>query len=256
MLRSILLATSLHALVILSSLCMPRRVDASPQQLHSRELLLGQWNATLRTSAHHVAHSPLLSPFVSARKNTPSSDKRQRIPFVLFWKPQFHRTRTIPCLLTFFPNRTFALLGKNDNGDVDATAPSIHGSWRLLTNPYCVTDRFYDQVVLRCSAPSSTQNGSTPAATYHGHCRLTGHFSPMSRRRPTGNFASARLSHCILVQQQQQQQHERTDDGRYGGKPSKRSSIEAQLSASRSIPSPSLVDEECYDATDMELFGY
>jgi hypothetical protein len=51
-------------------------------------------------------------------------------------------SRKLSYLLSLLPNGTFSLTDKENNGIV------INGIWELGKNPYCPTDRFYDDLLL------------------------------------------------------------------------------------------------------------
>jgi hypothetical protein len=68
------------------------------------------------------------------------------------------RSQVIPCRLSLYANGTFGMVTdhhhhhhhQHPNSNIQSSSSSllIRGKWTIQTNPYCVTDRFYDDIVL------------------------------------------------------------------------------------------------------------
>jgi hypothetical protein len=57
---------------------------------------------------------------------------------------------SLNCRLSLFRNGTFCMAPMDDDRPTAAATSlsPIHGSWQVLSNPYCATDRYYDNVRL------------------------------------------------------------------------------------------------------------
>ena len=103
-------------------------------------------------------------------------------------------SRNIPCCLSLYANGTFGLTGRSTS-NCDNITPSmrqqnqqplkkslslllIRGKWKLLTNPYCVTDRFYDQIVLE-SFPRVQKELIQCSTTKKGSSTHSNHLTPI-----------------------------------------------------------------------------
>ena len=64
----------------------------------------------------------------------------------------------IDCELTLSQNGTFTLQPSVDGGDDELTLP-LKGHWLVRPNPYCITDRHYDELCL-LSLPKVKQGGN------------------------------------------------------------------------------------------------
>lgn len=216
---------SFSILVLLSCL---RGITARP--IDARELLVGRWNATLspilspgNTDDECVTTSPLSKLILSEKQRAPNNGRRR-----FFWRTATYPATTpskVQCQLLFHPNRTFTLT-------TCGTGATMKGAWYIHRNPYCPTDRFFDEVVL--------QTGDNNHHAVFCRCRLQGHFSNAQHhwRRQHRCFARARLSHGIWKDDHAQQQ------------------LQARFAAQRWIPEEHTIDEEYHDATDLEIFGY
>ena len=152
-----------------SCCCHAKKID-------SHDLLIGDWEASVRLT--------------TAGSRTGPGLRRQQ--------PHAHRqhARNIPCRLSLYANGTFGLTDRRYNDprvpirpqpqpqpqpEQQVHSPSlllIRGKWRLHTNPYCVTDRFYDTVLLE----TSVRRLPIRQVRLKLQCRLSGHFSNGHRR--------------------------------------------------------------------------
>ena len=219
-------------------------------KIDSLELLVGDWNTTIRCSSLRFA-SELFPPRVL------QSD--ERVPQSrIGWE----RPRTFHCNLSLYPNGTFGLYANQNvvdtaaNADDDNSQPlPVRGRWILQPNPYCVTDRFYDQVILHSyprikkKVVDGQEEEILQSLRLDIQCRLTGHFShgrllPVWGRLPF--FARAKLSHGVVVLNQE-------FSGQLTSKARPR--IAATFAATRNIPSNRRGLENSFD-DDKIIFGY
>jgi len=204
------------------------------RSLDSLQLALGEWNVNIKCGDEFF-HSQLFpnTQIMTTRKYAEKSLAGSRLakpgdkPWDLVRKRLLTRVRRHHCRMELFSNGTFALhpledVGSRDNNvwtrereSSDSILP-IHGYWKVRPNPYCVTDRFYDDLLL-VSFPrvekEVIQDGKKNGALtkekqrfrLECYCRLRGHFSDgggilgrwriQTRKRPT-----ARLSRGTIVQ--------------------------------------------------------
>lgn len=203
------------------SCCDAKKID-------SYDLLIGDWDTSVR-----LQHPTKLREIFSTTTvpSTPGSTTQSTAiqPIIGWLNPlkRHRRSRTIPCRLSLYANGTFGLTDRRPEQVPKLQSPEplssntfiIRGKWSLQTNPYCVTDRFYDDILLesfpriqkerqQMVLPHGTthqynNNGattsiSTRATTYQSvttitrpiqkvqlklRCRLSGHFTGGNGRR-------------------------------------------------------------------------
>jgi len=105
------------------------------------------------------------------------------------------RIRSINCILNLQRNGKFTihLDDQHDNTDTKKCSNNyqpLHGEWFLTPNPYCVTDRHYDEITLiseprirRVYLPTTTV---VEKATVELRCKLWGRYSAGAVRRKLG----------------------------------------------------------------------
>ena len=103
--------------------------------------------------------------------------------------------RSINCILNLQRNGKFTIHLDDENDDATENNCSnnyqpLHGEWFLTPNPYCVTDRHYDEITLisepkirRVYLPKSTV---VEKATVEMRCKLWGRYSAGAVRRKLG----------------------------------------------------------------------
>mmetsp|Transcript_1975 Transcript_1975/g.2767 ORF Transcript_1975/g.2767 Transcript_1975/m.2767 type:complete len:186 (+) Transcript_1975:104-661(+) len=93
--------------------------------------------------------------------------------------------RSFDCRLALHQNKTFSLTPK------DTTIMPIHGRWKLGKNPYCPTDRFYDDLLLT-SYPrvQKRQDIELQRVVFQFKCRIYGRYYDEQR---------AKISHGTLL---------------------------------------------------------
>ena len=171
---------------------------ADSRKLDSTELLIGDWDLSVHCDEQWFESElfpPVSSPILELTQTT-RRNKRQK--------------KTYPCRLRVFSNGTFHLSPDNDSTDrknmVDLLP--VRGKWNVHQNPYCVTDRFYDELVLKSFSRAKKEITGTEEmyikkGSVRLQCRMHGHFSAgrLSRRlrNNTGPwYARGRLSRGVL----------------------------------------------------------
>lgn len=231
-------AAMLAVVVIWLLLAAP---EAKSGKIDSQALLVGNWNTTIRCTNSWFTSE--LFPPCTTRDASPRTRKR--------WE----RPRDFQCSLSLYPNGTFGL--QPQDHEWAAHHLPVHGLWSLDPNPYCVTDRFYDEVVLQ-SYPRiqkrvmDGQEEILQTVSLDLQCRLTGHFSHGRRLRAfCGSdsdppFARGKLSHGVFLLSREQSPAEQQAS-------SARRKIAATFAARRDIPSRRDLDKSEEDSAE---FGY
>lgn len=155
--------------------------------LESTELLVGDWDVAIhcKTKHHDIFH-----PLRSTEASLTIAPRNKKL-FPLMASRNFRpRHRELSCRLSMFSNRTFELrpvpsLTNAGLGEDEVLA--VHGKWSVQSNPYCATDRFYDDVHLvsypRVQKQCTGENGEESTSRvlqrieFNMHCRLYGHFT-------------------------------------------------------------------------------
>jgi hypothetical protein len=249
---TLLSATAIIILINCLSLSSARNLD-------SNELSVGVWDVTMRCRRSSFT-SEVFPPRV-AREET-SRQQRQR-PWLPSWGGG-DKSQLFDCQLSLFSNGTFALQPRDEkswtnlagatNGGKDEPVteqshPShpppylaVHGRWKVQSNPYCVTDRSYDEVTLasvpriqtRVTPTNTNTNANaeqySPAdkkvqgqgqGQIHDQqtqqrrlrllmqCRMSGHYTNggLARRLlGSDSYARGRISRGVILSQDEQQQ--------------------------------------------------
>jgi hypothetical protein len=189
-------------------------VNAStPSEHRASQLAIGEWDIVLKCSRD--IYESVLFPHVKARE--PSA----LVPRLKDIAPQVY-----PCRLCIFANSTFCLEPRDTGGWYrqsfqDPHLNSIRGKWKAKPNPYCATDRYFDEIMLsslsRVERQLPKKVGPWPWARknemllkkikFHLSCRLYGQFWDSSRSTGhilDGNekYVRGRMSHGVLVTDQ------------------------------------------------------
>ena len=152
--------------------------------LNSIQLACGDWDVALRVSSRFDMEClfpstyqrplfPVLGKTTPLRETTPNNDAMQSA----FVKQRKWGTTTIHCILSVSSDGTFVLAPKritslpsHGGGEKEEENPTMYlrGCWNVAKNPYCLTDRTYDQLSLtsyarqRIIVPSGrARNGSS-----------------------------------------------------------------------------------------------
>jgi hypothetical protein len=191
-------------LLLLLHCCAVFTSAAAARHLDSRELSVGVWNVTMKCKRSSFTSD--VFPPREAREQQQQQRQRQWLPS---WGGGVETSQSFDCQLNLFSNGTFALqprdekywtrllLAGSDGGSSGSqshttqhpplptptpphTRPylAIHGRWKVHSNPYCVTDRSYDEVSLvskprvqtRSVAPTN-KNTKTAKHTKHKNAK-------------------------------------------------------------------------------------
>eukprot|EP00980_Cylindrotheca_fusiformis_P023606 scaffold10671_cov131-Cylindrotheca_fusiformis.AAC.4 len=150
--------------------------------LSSEQLVVGEWNVTLRGGWHFDPSS------IFPTEKAPSSSRVQQEDKVV--KRRFWGSK-IDCTCSICDDGTFYLTPL-------VPAPSskplaLRGRWKVLSNPYCITDRFYDQVAMHSYPRQLVKEGEIlDEMKFSLTCRLWGRYSREGKRR------RGRLTHGSL----------------------------------------------------------
>jgi hypothetical protein len=153
------------------------------------EQVVGQWNINLHMMQSQTFYDTLVfTPSSFDRLHSSSNLKLESHDIKKRPQRRFPpNTHVLACSLDLHPNGTFSLLPKTDL-DVNP----VHGYWTIQPNPYCVTDRQYDElymvslprVQVRDEDRMSTGRSSTVALPVQAHAILE------LRSRVWGRFSS------------------------------------------------------------------
>eukprot|EP00538_Stauroneis_constricta_P002560 CAMPEP_0119549312 /NCGR_PEP_ID=MMETSP1352-20130426/3053_1 /TAXON_ID=265584 /ORGANISM="Stauroneis constricta, Strain CCMP1120" /LENGTH=279 /DNA_ID=CAMNT_0007594845 /DNA_START=51 /DNA_END=890 /DNA_ORIENTATION=- len=122
--------------------------------------------------------------------------------------PQFRQNnpRTVTCSLNLHRDGSFIIAPKSCQ---QTTAPlmPIRGQWKIQSNTHCITDRFYDQLILN-SYPriekEANKNNILQQIQFEFHCRVWGRYGSSSSTTNNG-----RLSHGTVLWKNDDTKNER-----------------------------------------------
>ncbi|KAI2513967.1 hypothetical protein MHU86_351 [Fragilaria crotonensis] len=126
--------------------------------LTARELALGDWNLMIQTTRRSLDGEPIASSIFPESSMT---------------------TRRLNCRLSLFPNGNFTIVLEGKD------VMPINGRWELGRNPYCPTDRFYDDLILESYPRARKRTGDGQVLQRVGFlfkCRIYGRYSGHERR--------------------------------------------------------------------------
>jgi hypothetical protein len=231
-------------------------LSCSSKKIDSYDLLVGEWDTTVRFPQKVLQQFKWEEVFASTSSV----------------KPLRRATASGSCnfRLSVYQNGTFGMVPLNSLNNSPAEL-CIRGKWMLQTNPYCVTDRFYDNLYLE-SYPRVQKmmyefddgfvNGSDVLTTQKLRlklkCRLCGHFTGRRLRfRDRHYYARGMLTHGIILWENLKSESMDSSPSRLWKivRMFRRPKIEASFSARRYLPYPSdfvSVTNEC----DEVEFGY
>ncbi|CAJ1942834.1 unnamed protein product [Cylindrotheca closterium] len=180
----------MHLIVVLLLFCSRCASSTSAQVLGSHQLAVGEWRVTLRGRFDPT------SIFPKTLSNLPSEIVARRG----LWG-----SRVLDCTFSMSDDGTFCLRPEQSN---DNHLP-VRGRWNVLSNPYCITDRFYDQLTLKSHPRQHIVNadGEEDAVidsitAVNVYARMWGHYS---RNKP----GRGKLSHGSLTVSAEESKHER-----------------------------------------------
>ena len=134
--------------------------------LDAHDLAVGDWDVKVRCGADF--YSTLLFPSSSsiikqsqsppAGKGSTEYDRTKKMlaKRIVQLPPLPFQTKAYSCQLSLFPNGTFTLRpSERDHNHVPSSSSTVtdgrlllRGRWKVEANPYCITDRFYDELHL------------------------------------------------------------------------------------------------------------
>lgn len=182
----------LALLAFLLSSCSFKNADA--HLLSAYELAIQNWDLTLNCGNWKEGPEllfPLRKSAIEAGIEHDDSNSTNK-----FW-----RKKSITCDLSLFTNGTFALKPKDTfraptNTQVPPTSMPLRGKWMLRHNPYCITDRHYDELELACfprvqrkiskSDGSQTEDQIMQEVRIKLKCRVKGRYSSSAIRNFCG----------------------------------------------------------------------
>lgn len=187
--------------------------------LDSYELLIGDWTVTLSAS-RRVIETKIFPPSVPSKLDSKIDIRIQ-----------------CQCHLAIGSDGIFCLSRTDDAGSLPMT-----GRWQVKTNPYCATDRFYDEITLE-SYPRALKDGkgkiiNRGLVTIRG--QLRGHFT--AARSKNSKRSTASIKRGLLVWKG------------YKNEVGKMEFVKATFVASRSIRPG--VEEDLVDADHMQEIQY
>ena len=209
-------AFQLVIIIIILSLLIP----GVPAQgvLDAQDLAVGDWDLKLRCGKR--IYSTLLFPPLTPRNTIDNNehDKTKRMISRMVQLPPlpFVQTKSFPCQLSLYPNGTFVLRPKDniqEKAGAEERLLSLRGRWKVNPNPYCITDRFYDELHLQSYPRTLTESPIPPQARQQQplqqrhrlslqlHCRLCGRYASAGPWRVLRGETdkNARLTRGLLV---------------------------------------------------------
>jgi hypothetical protein len=187
--------------------------DAAPI-MEAHELALGEWQLSVKGLFTSAPVFPILAELgADESTRTQQNNGRQQLS-----NPLHRRRRPVDleCRLTLHGDGTFTIVacGKPE-GDRKSSAWPLRGRWKVLSNPYCITDRSYDQLMLesyplllakrrgeRTDGEVAEDNSKSQMLRLIFHCRMWGRYGSsegglLAKWRP--NYARGRMTHGTLL---------------------------------------------------------
>jgi hypothetical protein len=170
-------------LAILCLLTLPLKIKCEP--IAAMDQAIGQWLVKLSPcSSWFTPNKQLIFPPRGLYDEKESSALARR--------------SSLDCRLSLFRNGTFCMAPMDD-----ATPLSpIHGSWQVLSNPYCATDRYYDNVRMksyrRCQ--KSNEGATLQQGQFQLHAKMWGRYESYTGiRRRLSRIPLPRMNHGTVV---------------------------------------------------------
>lgn len=273
------------ALALLLAVLLYSSSFISARSLDSTELSIGDWNVTMKCRRSFFT-SDVFPPRVALEQQPGQNIQRQRR-----WLPPWaDAPQSFGCHLSLFSNGTFALqprdeeswnelagtntnaINSDNNGEPhvhhEPQYLAVHGRWKVQSNPYCVTDRSFDEVTLasfprvqtritRNSEQMESQESvvSSKRLRLLLHCRLSGHYTNGGlARKLQGNdsYSRGRISRGVILSQNQPSRSQQQDNTNTNtnnniiNKPwwQSHNKVVASFSARRRIPPGFSMDDE------------
>ena len=177
--------------------------------------------------------------------------------------------RSVSCILNLEKNGKFSLILAEDGGDPFHNSSTIThhqpltGEWFLTPNPYCVTGRHYDTLLLVSEPRMRRRSDTVERATVELRCKLWGRYGGGGVRRTIGlkhGRIRGRMSHgsILIVKEDSQGGNARKNRevvGTFGGKTledsevlESRGSVIDKSDESKTIND----DDDCFESEDVD----
>jgi hypothetical protein len=144
----------------------------------AQDHVVGDWDLVLNGLSDHEMF-PLRQQILQHHQDSDSSTQNNPLPV------KRKRKRNVRCHLSLFPNGTFTLAPRQhlydyeseesidpDSSSTNLSSPfqrlHLHGRWKVEPNPYCITDRFYDELILE-GFPRVQKLIPVPNRQHHHH---------------------------------------------------------------------------------------
>ncbi len=180
------------------------------QLLHPFDLVVGQWDVNLHRRDVHLLESIVFPPISCSKQDyclSNSAEKESK-----GWDK--HKKSKLQCKLILDKDGTFSLqppidlcYARTDGMLYHLDRTPLKGRWELRPNPYCVTDRQYDELTLisnpktRYNINSKMSKDVEEVVTLEMNCKVWGRFGSNTIRhllkRPRGRDA-AKMTHGSL----------------------------------------------------------
>jgi len=175
-----------------------RPVESSNGVPDAHDLAVGDWDVKLKCGKefYQTLLFPSITEIVPSREKHSSYDRSKKMLSNFHLPPlPFLQVRTFPCQLTLHPDHTFSLSPTTKSEPTETSDRSrllLRGTWKVEPNPYCITDRFYDELHLetypRKLMQRKRQTSQQPATAMDRECRR---LSMQLHCRMCGRYASA-----------------------------------------------------------------
>jgi hypothetical protein len=292
-------STWTHLLLVSAISILYCSLFTSARNLDSKELSIGVWNVTMKCRRSSFT-SDVFPPRVAREPQQIDVDQTRNTRRRRQWLPSWggDSSQSFDCQLNLFSDGTFAMkprdekswtrlagtstniLGSiNQGGSEPVTTESnqtppylvVHGRWKVHSNPYCVTDRSYDEVSLTSVPRVQTRITPTNVEQSAGEmdhatqqiqqrrlrllmqCRLSGHCTNggLARLLVGDSYARGRISRGVILSQDELAQQ----DSNSKSKPwwQSHNKVVASFSARRQIPPGfSLEEDDLLDDNEYE----
>ncbi len=193
-------------------LIMTQISHASAQLLHPSDMAVGRWKVSLHRRDRSLIESMIFPRIggIERRSNVDRREKNEKHLQVDLSPPPVKFSRRLDCELILDADGSFVLTPlhfiakqkKNkETGYTESTYAPLRGKWKVLPNPYCVTDRQFDELCLKSFPKVKVDiNGEDPMRSLRKehvamemHCKIWGRFGSNTVRyflkRPRGRDA-------------------------------------------------------------------
>ncbi len=187
--------------------------QASAQLLHPSDMAVGRWKVSLHRRDRSLVESMIFPRIGAVEKDSnfvKVGGKKHHHPQDDLSPQSVKFSRRIDCELILDADGSFVLTPSHLNdkkknfkghGYTEPNCSPLRGKWQVLPNPYCVTDRHFDELSLKSFPKIKAKvNGEGPMGSAKNeqirmemHCRIWGRFGSNTVRyflkRPRGRDA-------------------------------------------------------------------